>query len=82
MPGTRKDRYQLSLSATGRSSDAPPGTMFIWNFVRQVSLVDGPPVDSHTLETHPGPSAGFVLSRPGGYYSLDWVGFAVSQPIH
>jgi hypothetical protein len=77
------DRYSLSLSASGHGADAPPGTMFIWSFARATSDSDGPtPGDGHTSDARQGSRAGFVLSRPLGLYSLDWVGVAITTTIH
>ncbi len=52
---------------------APRGTMFLWSM--------RPETDEPTSAfSPPRPSAGFVLSRPPGIYSLDWVGFAITAP--
>ena len=69
---------RLIVSSIGRRPMAPSGTMFLWSFD---SVMAGGH-DSQLPAGRSGPSAGFVLTRPPGDYSLDWVGVAVAAPIH
>ncbi|MGD9720491.1 MAG: hypothetical protein AB7O59_21975 [Pirellulales bacterium] len=53
---------------------APTGTMYLWNMVRGTAGSDAPHARTN-------PSAGVVLTRPPGVYSLDWVGIAITAPL-
>jgi hypothetical protein len=66
----------FSLAALRRRPTAPTGTMFLWSLSPPAADEDVAPVARRSA------SAGVVLSRPPGDYSLDWVGVAVSAPIH
>jgi hypothetical protein len=68
----------LTTVAPKRRASAPTGTMFLMS----VEQFAAPPPESSSREQRPGASAGFVLSRPPGDYSLDWFGVAISAPIH
>jgi hypothetical protein len=65
----------LVVSPLRRRPTAPVGTMFLWSVG---------PAGAEGLSTaaRQSPSAGVVLTRPPGDYSLDWVGVAISAPIH
>ncbi len=69
--------YQITMSAGRRGVGAPQGTMFLWRVDPTVSR-DG----FAARDARQNPSAGVVLTRPPGDYSLDWVCVAVSGAIH
>ena len=65
---------RLKLEAIRPRPVVPSGTMFLWSVRPDVPE----PVREFMSTT---PSAGFVLSRPPGVYSLDWVGVAITAPV-
>lgn len=69
--------YQITMTTGRRGAGAPQGTMYLWRL--DPTLDRGGP----TLRNAPqSPTAGVVLTRPPGDYSLDWVGVAVSGAIY
>jgi hypothetical protein len=63
----------LSISVLPRRPVAPSGTMYLWSTTTEARAAQG-----HEAA---GTSAGVVLTRPPGVYSIDWVGIAVTAPI-
>lgn len=63
----------LSINALPRRPVAPSGTMYLWSTSTETRAPQG-----HSTV---GTSAGVVLTRPPGVYSIDWVGIAVTAPI-
>jgi hypothetical protein len=63
----------LSMSPLPQRPVAPSGTMYLWSTSSETRAPQG-----HSTV---GTSAGVVLTRPPGAYSIDWVGFAVTAPI-
>ncbi len=59
---------------------APAGTMYLWSFESSASAATEPHGAGERWA--PSTSAGFVLTRPPGAYSEDWVGVAVTAPLH
>ena len=78
--GATRRREPIMLALRRRRPLAPRGTMFIW------SVAGAQPETASSFASavrrNRGPSAGVVLTRPPGDYSLDWVGVAVTAPLH
>ncbi len=68
----------LTTAMPKRRASGPAGTMFLMS----VEQFAAQPQEASSREQRPGASAGVVLSRPPGDYSLDWFGVAISAPIH
>jgi hypothetical protein len=66
----------VALGPVRPSAAGPTGTMFLWSMNPAGSEGDAPSRGARPT------SAGVVLTRPPGDYSLDWVGVAVSASIH
>jgi hypothetical protein len=69
----------LLLMSSKRARPAPPsGSMYLWSFAASATEA----ADNPGTGTRPSAAAGFVLTRPPGLYSIDWIGVAITAPIH
>ncbi len=73
------NNWLLMTSSRARPA-TPSGTMYLWSFAASAAEAAGN--SALGARPAPSPSAGFVLTRPPGVYSIDWVGVAVTAPIH
>jgi hypothetical protein len=67
----------LSTAMPKRRASGPSGTMFLMSLEQFTEESQ-----QQAARQRSGASAGVVLSRPPGEYSLDWFGVAISAPIH
>jgi hypothetical protein len=77
-PASAHAPKSFSLQAIQARPSGPAGTMFLWSIEAEADTL-GDPFAPSARRT---PSAGLVLTRPPGEYSLDWFGVAVTAPIH
>jgi hypothetical protein len=63
----------LFINSAARRPVAPSGTMYLWSTTSETRAAQG-----HSTA---GTSAGVVLTRPPGVYSIDWIGIAVTAPV-